>query len=99
MAKTWLITGASRGFGRQLAEAVLDAGDQLVATARQPEQLDDLVAAHGERVQAVALDVTDAAAAEALAKWKFTPALRDEAPVEVDAVFEVPFHLAPRTAR
>jgi len=41
----------------------------------------------------------DAAAAEALAKWKFTPALRDEAPVEVDAVFEVPFHLAPRTAR
>jgi len=41
----------------------------------------------------------DAAAAEALAKWKFTPALRDKAPVEVDAVFEVPFHLAPRTAR
>src|SRR5277367_2426468 len=68
MAKTWLITGASRGFGRQLAEAVLDAGDQLVATARQPEQLDDLVAAHGERVQAVALDVTDAAAAEAAVK-------------------------------
>ena len=68
MAKTWLITGASRGFGRQLAEAVLDAGDQLVATARQPEQLDDLVAAHGGRVQAVALDVTDAAAAEAAVK-------------------------------
>src|SRR5277367_351376 len=68
MAKTWLITGASRGFGRQLAEAVLDAGDQLVATARQPEQLDDLVAAHGERIQAVALDVTDAAAAEAAVK-------------------------------
>ena len=68
MAKTWLITGASRGFGRQLAEAVLDAGDQLVATARQPEQLDDLVAAHAERVQAVALDVTDAAAAEAAVK-------------------------------
>ena len=68
MAKTWLITGASRGFGRQLAEAVLDAGDQLVATARQPEQLDDLVAAHGERVQAVALDVTDAVAAEAAVK-------------------------------
>ncbi|MGP8248252.1 MAG: TonB family protein [Bryobacteraceae bacterium] len=41
----------------------------------------------------------DAAAAEALSKWKFTPALRDGAPVEVDAVFEVPFHLAPKTAQ
>ncbi|NUO96713.1 MAG: SDR family NAD(P)-dependent oxidoreductase [Nonomuraea sp.] len=63
MARTWLITGASRGFGRRLTEAVLEIGDQVVATARVPEQLDDLVAAHGERVRAVALDVTDAAAA------------------------------------
>ena len=68
MAKTWLITGASRGFGRQLAEAVLGVGDQLVAAARRPKQLDDLVAAHGDRVQPVALDVTDAAAAEAAVK-------------------------------
>ncbi|TMR30947.1 SDR family NAD(P)-dependent oxidoreductase [Nonomuraea zeae] len=63
MSRTWLITGASRGFGRQLTEAVLEAGDQVVATARRPEQLDDLVARHGERIRAVALDVTDAAAA------------------------------------
>jgi NAD(P)-dependent dehydrogenase (short-subunit alcohol dehydrogenase family) len=63
MARTWLITGASRGFGRHLAEAVLETGDQVVATARRPEQLDDLVARHGERIRAVALDVTDAAAA------------------------------------
>ncbi|NUS04521.1 MAG: SDR family NAD(P)-dependent oxidoreductase [Nonomuraea sp.] len=63
MARTWLITGASRGFGRRLTEAVLEIGDQVVATARVPEQLDDLVAAHGERVRAVALDVTDATAA------------------------------------
>jgi NADP-dependent 3-hydroxy acid dehydrogenase YdfG len=68
MAKTWLITGASRGFGRALAEAVLGVGDQLVATARRPEQLGDLVAANGDRIQAVALDVTDAAAAEAAVK-------------------------------
>ena len=68
MAKTWLITGASRGFGRQLAEAVLDAGDQLVASARRPEQLDDLVAAHLDRLRAVALDVTDRSAAEAAVK-------------------------------
>ncbi|WP_338692892.1 oxidoreductase [Streptomyces sp. Q6] len=63
MATTWLITGASRGFGRALAEAVLAAGDQLVATARRPEQLADLVARHGDRVCVTALDVTDPAAA------------------------------------
>jgi NAD(P)-dependent dehydrogenase (short-subunit alcohol dehydrogenase family) len=61
--RTWLITGSSRGFGRELAEAVLDAGENLVATARRPADLDDLVATYGERVRAVALDVTDAAAA------------------------------------
>lgn len=40
----------------------------------------------------------DRSAAEALAKWDFEPALRDGTPVEVDAVFEIPFHLAPRAA-
>ncbi|MFF4355107.1 oxidoreductase [Streptomyces sp. NPDC001530] len=64
MAATWLITGASRGFGRALAEEVLQAGDQLVATARRPEQLADLVSRHGDRVRAVALDVTDPVAAQ-----------------------------------
>jgi NAD(P)-dependent dehydrogenase (short-subunit alcohol dehydrogenase family) len=63
MSRTWLITGASRGFGRRLAEAVLEAGDDVVATARRPQQLDDLAARYGERIRAVALDVTDAAAA------------------------------------
>jgi NAD(P)-dependent dehydrogenase (short-subunit alcohol dehydrogenase family) len=68
MAKTWLITGASRGFGRHLTEAVIEAGDQVIATARSPEQLDDLVARHGDRIRAVALDVTDAAAASRAVK-------------------------------
>ena len=63
MSKIWLITGSSRGLGRQLAEAVLAAGHQLVATARRPEQLDDLVQRYGDRVRAVALDVTDPVAA------------------------------------
>ncbi|MFC9833575.1 SDR family NAD(P)-dependent oxidoreductase [Rhodococcus sp. NPDC127530] len=63
MAKTWLVTGSSRGFGRELATAILDAGDNLVATARQPEQLTDVVGTYGDRVRTVALDVTDAAAA------------------------------------
>ncbi|GAA2846175.1 SDR family NAD(P)-dependent oxidoreductase [Streptosporangium fragile] len=63
MTRTWLITGASRGFGRHLTEAVLETGDQVVATARRPEHLADLVARHGKQVLAVALDVADAAAA------------------------------------
>lgn len=63
MVSTWLITGASRGFGRALAEAVLAAGDRLVATARRPEQLADLVSRYGDQVRAVALDVTDTVAA------------------------------------
>lgn len=59
--RTWLITGASRGLGRAFAEVALDAGDSVVATARKPEQLDDLVAAHEGKALALALDVTDRA--------------------------------------
>jgi NAD(P)-dependent dehydrogenase (short-subunit alcohol dehydrogenase family) len=68
MPKTWLITGSSRGLGRELARAVLERGDRLVATARRPEQLEDLVQAYGDRVRAVTLDVTDAAAAETVVR-------------------------------
>ncbi|WP_433336175.1 oxidoreductase [Spirillospora sp. CA-294931] len=57
--RVWLITGASSGFGRAIARAALAAGDTVVATARRPEALDDLVAAHPGRVSAVRLDVTD----------------------------------------
>ena len=64
MPRTWFITGSSRGLGRALAEAVLEAGDQLVATARTPDQLADLVARAPERARAVALDVTDRAQAD-----------------------------------
>jgi NAD(P)-dependent dehydrogenase (short-subunit alcohol dehydrogenase family) len=56
---TWFITGSARGFGRALAVAALEAGDQVVATARKPEQLDDLVQQYRDRVLPVALDVTD----------------------------------------
>jgi NAD(P)-dependent dehydrogenase (short-subunit alcohol dehydrogenase family) len=38
MSKVWLITGASRGLGRAFTEAILEAGDRVVATARNPEQ-------------------------------------------------------------
>jgi NAD(P)-dependent dehydrogenase (short-subunit alcohol dehydrogenase family) len=65
MPKTWLITGSSRGLGGELAKAALESGANVVATARDPRDLDDLVAKYGDHVRAVALDVTDAAAAQA----------------------------------
>jgi len=64
MSQRWLITGCSRGIGRALAEAVLQAGHRLVATARDPLQLDELVQRYGDAVRAVALDVVDVAAAQ-----------------------------------
>ena len=65
MSSVWLITGSSRGIGNELAKAVLAAGHRLVATARRPEDLSALVEQYGERVRAVALDVTDSASARA----------------------------------
>ncbi|MET7863503.1 oxidoreductase [Micromonospora taraxaci] len=63
MPRVWLITGCTRGLGRALAEAVLAGGDQLVATARNPSQLNALSDQYGDQVQPIALDVTDPAAA------------------------------------
>jgi NAD(P)-dependent dehydrogenase (short-subunit alcohol dehydrogenase family) len=62
-SQVWLITGSSRGLGRALAEAVLAAGHKLVATARNPAQLDDLVRRYGDQVRTIALDVSDEQAA------------------------------------
>ncbi len=64
-SKVWLITGSSRGFGRSLAESVLEHGERQVATARHPEQLSDLVTRSGAQVRAVPLDVTNAEQAHA----------------------------------
>jgi NAD(P)-dependent dehydrogenase (short-subunit alcohol dehydrogenase family) len=64
MTKTFFLTGSARGLGRSIATAVLDAGHQLVATARKPRQLDELVERYGDRVLPVALDVTDFEAAQ-----------------------------------
>jgi len=61
----WFVTGSSRGFGRALVSAALDGGNFVVATARRPEQLADLVERYGDRVLPVALDVTSGAAAQA----------------------------------
>jgi NAD(P)-dependent dehydrogenase (short-subunit alcohol dehydrogenase family) len=65
MPKVFLVTGSSRGLGREITQAALAAGHQVVATARRPETLADLAGQYGSQVRAVALDVTDPAAAEA----------------------------------
>jgi len=60
--KTWFITGASRGFGREWTIAALDRGDSVAATARDTSTLDDLVDKYGDRLLPLQLDVTDRAA-------------------------------------
>jgi NAD(P)-dependent dehydrogenase (short-subunit alcohol dehydrogenase family) len=62
MQQTWFITGSSRGFGRALVQAAVDAGDNVVATARRPEQLKDFTDRYPGQVLALALDVTSPAA-------------------------------------
>ena len=56
---TWLITGCSTGLGRAFAEAALDRGHNVVATARDVSQVQDLADAHPDTALAVTLDVTD----------------------------------------
>src|SRR5919206_3267469 len=61
-AKTWFITGASRGFGREWAIAALERGDSVAATARDTSTLEDLADEYGDRFLPLHLDVTDRAA-------------------------------------
>jgi NAD(P)-dependent dehydrogenase (short-subunit alcohol dehydrogenase family) len=58
MAKTWLITGCSSGLGRAIAAAALERGDQVVATARRTDRLEQLAEPYGERALPIGLDVT-----------------------------------------
>ena len=62
MATTWFITGVSKGFGREWAEAALERGDNVAGTARRVETLDALVATYGGRFLPLTLDVNDRAA-------------------------------------
>jgi NAD(P)-dependent dehydrogenase (short-subunit alcohol dehydrogenase family) len=58
--RVWLITGASSGFGRAIAEAALDRGDSAVLAARSVDRLGPLTERRPDRALAVRLDVTDA---------------------------------------
>jgi NAD(P)-dependent dehydrogenase (short-subunit alcohol dehydrogenase family) len=70
--KTWFITGTSTGFGRLLTEQLLERGDRVAATLRQPSALDGLKARHGERLWVAPLDVTDTAAVRAVVSRAFS---------------------------
>ncbi|WP_341645031.1 oxidoreductase [Thauera sp. SDU_THAU2] len=60
--KVWLITGASSGFGKALAEAVIASGDYVALSARRLDRLQALAQGHEDRVLPLAVDMTDAAA-------------------------------------
>jgi len=62
--KTWFITGANRGLGLEIARAALEAGDTVVATARDPQQIDKALEGFADRLQTIPLDVTDRAAVD-----------------------------------
>lgn len=71
MAKTWLITGASSGFGLILTEKLLARGDRVAATVRRDGVLDDLKAQYGERLWIAKFDLTDVAATRAAVNRAF----------------------------
>jgi NAD(P)-dependent dehydrogenase (short-subunit alcohol dehydrogenase family) len=64
-SRVWFVTGSSSGFGRAIGDAVLDAGDRLVATARDVTDIEPQPARAPDHVLALSLDVTDAAEARA----------------------------------
>ena len=59
LTKTWFITGASKGFGREWTEAALERGDNVAGTARNLDDLDGLAESYGDIFMPIQLDVTD----------------------------------------
>lgn len=91
--RVWFITGCSSGFGRTLAETVLQRGEMVVLTARNPEQIQDLAANFPDRTLAVQLDVTKPeevreAVKQALANFGHIDVLVNNAGCEVAGVIE-----------
>jgi NAD(P)-dependent dehydrogenase (short-subunit alcohol dehydrogenase family) len=80
MSKVWLVTGSANGLGWNIAGAFLASGDRLVATAREPRRLEDLVKKYGDQVRTVALDVVDESAAHGIS---FCALLKSPRPLPV----------------
>jgi NAD(P)-dependent dehydrogenase (short-subunit alcohol dehydrogenase family) len=91
--RVWFITGCSSGFGRALAETVLEQGETVVLTARNPQQIKDLAASFPDRTLAVQLDVTKPeevreAVKQAIANFGRIDVLVNNAGCEVAGVIE-----------
>ena len=71
-ARTWLITGVSSGFGRELATQLLDRGEVVVGTVRRPGSVADLVQKYPDTFHCELLDVADAAAVRGVTDRSFT---------------------------
>lgn len=67
MGKVWLVTGASRGLGREIARAALDVGDSVVATARSADAVREALGGEHDRLHALEFDITDAEVANSVA--------------------------------
>src|ERR1700744_965384 len=70
--RTWFITGANSGFGRQLSEQLLERGERVAGTIRKPGSVDDLTAKYGDQFWTAQLDVTDVPAIKAVVGRAFT---------------------------
>jgi len=71
-SRTWLITGVSSGFGRELTEQLLDRGDRVVGTVRNTGKVKDLLDRYPQTFHAPVLDVTDATAVRAVVDGAFS---------------------------
>jgi NAD(P)-dependent dehydrogenase (short-subunit alcohol dehydrogenase family) len=69
--RTWLITGVSSGFGRQLTDRLLERGDRVVGTVRDTGKVSDLIERYPETFHAEVLDVTDTAAVREVVERSF----------------------------
>jgi NAD(P)-dependent dehydrogenase (short-subunit alcohol dehydrogenase family) len=70
-SRTWLVTGVSSGFGRELTAQLLDRGDTVIGTVRRPDAIADLADKHPDLLRVEVLDVTDTAAVRAVADRSF----------------------------
>ena len=69
--RTWLITGVSSGFGRHLAEQLLERGDRVVGTVRDTGKVADLAERYPDEFRPEVLDMTDTPAVHALVNLAF----------------------------
>jgi len=69
--RTWLITGVSSGFGRHLTEQLLQRGDTVAGTVRDPEKVSDLIKNYPRTFQAEVLDMTDSPAVREVVEHSF----------------------------